>query len=104
MHLEKQSVNGSIDVVKHGKMVLSTQENVGEPVTGPSTANVGFTASFTKNLGNYESVKVTVSLFYPVAVSPTGWEPEVLNAVMDKVQQWVDDRMTKTLGTVETST
>lgn len=89
-----QQPKGSVSV-QHKKTGATVEKEiaVGEPVvaTGPM-ANVGFSASMTKNLGNYESVKVTVSLFLPC--EPV---PETIDKTFVTAKEWVDVQMQKTL-------
>ena len=99
--LEKANVKANIDIVSKGVALKSSQEDVGPVLTSGPTANVGFSASYTKNLGNYESVKITVSLHYPVEVNANTWWPVALDTAMDHVQNWVDDRMSKAVAEIE---
>jgi hypothetical protein len=77
---------------------------VGEVMTDKPTANVGFQTSYTKNLGNYESLKVQVSLNYPVEVdfqkSREDIEEDLSNVFMF-VSDWVDKRMKHTLDEID---
>ncbi len=86
--------------------VVSTERSSGAPQqesvpvrvvesSGEPMANVGFSASMTRNLGNYESVKFTVALYMPVPVDlSAGADPTpALDANFQYVQQWVDAKI-----------
>ena len=70
--------------------------HVGTFSATPPVATVGFSASYTKNLGNYESVRLQVSLDMPVEV-PSSLSPgqleDRLATMFLFVQDWVDKRM-----------
>ena len=68
----------------------STSEVVGEVKTDQPTCNVGVSMSFTKNLGNYESLKVSVSLFAPC--TPTA---EDIEATYEQVKGGVDGKVSE---------
>lgn len=51
-------------------------------------ATVGLSIGVTRNLGNYESVKLTVSLFMPCTL-----DPEDIDATYMEVKGWVDTRV-----------
>jgi len=66
----------------------SISEKVAEVVSEQATCNVGVSMAFTKNLGNYESLKVSVSLFMPCI--PT---PEEIEDTYEEVKGWVDGKI-----------
>lgn len=68
-------------------------EVVDEVVSTEPMANVGFRLSHTKNLGNYESLKVDVSLYMP---SKT--DKKSLNKTFKKLQNWCDNKMDEVLN------
>lgn len=79
-----------LKVIKQYKDGSSTETEEPLPMktfTGP-TANVGLSIGITRNLGNYESVKITVSLNMPC--NPT--EPD-MEATFHEVHGWVDTRV-----------
>lgn len=92
--ITKQVVEGTVTTVH--KSGASTEEAI--PVKevvvtdNEPMANVGFSVAMTKNLGNYESVKVQVSLHMP---SKT--DTDSLNDTMMFAQMWVDEKMGKAL-------
>ena len=57
------------EVEKDKKVVKAESTPVAIVDADGPVANVGFSASYTKNLGGYESVKVSVSLHMPVKVA-----------------------------------
>lgn len=61
---------------------------VGPPIiTLEPHATVGLSMSLTRNLGNFESVKFTVSLYLPCAP-----EPEEIDATYLSAKEWVDSK------------
>lgn len=66
----------------------STQEVLGEQVFDSPPANVGLSIGVTRNLGNYESVKFTVSLYMPCIP-----EESEINQTFDEVKAWVDTKI-----------
>ncbi len=56
-------------------------------------ANVGLSAAFTKNLGNYESIKMQVSLHMPC-------DPEKIEETFVEVKEWVDAKMSSLMEEV----
>jgi hypothetical protein len=64
----------------------SEQEVVSEKGYVEPTANVGFSAKATRNLGNFESMQVSVSLHMPCYVGE-------IDAVFDFAKEWVDAKM-----------
>jgi hypothetical protein len=90
--------------VKQGKATISTKHSDGthteseeivteEKFTKP-TANVGVSAGFTRNTGNYCSVRVQISLNLPCYI-------EEIDAVCDFAQEWVDRRLDSVEDSVE---
>lgn len=55
------------------------------------TCNVGFRASATRNQGNYNSIKVEVSLFMPCY-------PQELDDTFTFIKEWVDGKMAEALS------
>lgn len=79
--------------MKEGKTVVSEDQHE-EPVPGVDgselikgpVCEVGVEASYTHNLGNYQSARVQVSLKIQCS------HPEI-NSVYDYAREWVDTRM-----------
>ncbi len=59
--------------------------------------NVSFKMGHTKNLGNYESLRVDVSVMIPCYVSE-------LEETFEFAKEWVDDRMDAVMVDIEEST
>jgi len=56
-------------------------------------SNVGVSFGYTKNMGNYESMKIQVSLHVPCYV-------EEIDTIFDFAKEWVDEKMTSILEDV----
>lgn len=87
-----------MSVEKNGQLKSNGTEQVAELKSQsdkPILANVGYAATYTQNLGNFEHVKLTVSLYFPVEVpvDPKKASKD-LDATMDFVEEWVEKRMT----------
>lgn len=101
LKIEKKQPMGVSMVEKGGTQTIK-EEPVGEPVVSPSMgikkvgdimeavpyANVGMKVGKTMNLGNYESVRVDVSLYVPCEN-----DDEVINQTFDLVSNWCDLKM-----------
>jgi hypothetical protein len=86
--IKKQPV-GQVEVQPKGKDSKLTEIKVGEPVVSDHPmANVGMKVGITKNLGNYESVRVDVSLYLPC-------EPDAASVedTFQTVNIWCDLKM-----------
>lgn len=67
----------------------SHKEPVGGPImVKPPQANVGVSMGMTRNLGDYNSLKFSVSLFIPCDV-----DVDQINETFAQVKQWVDERL-----------
>lgn len=95
----KKPVEGSVEVEKNGKPVSQETEKVGMADVSRPTANVGFSAAYTKNLGNYESLKITATLHLPVVIdlTPGADNSEALDDAFLKAQAWVDQKINAVL-------
>lgn len=67
-----------------------------EGIIDEPSANVGVSVGLTKNLGNYESLKVTVSLYVPCKP-----EEEEIEATYEAVKGWVDGKISDINAEVE---
>ncbi|NOQ30171.1 MAG: hypothetical protein GQ570_03515 [Helicobacteraceae bacterium] len=81
----------SIDTtMKTGSEVVSessTEEAVGDPKGySEPTCNVGVSVGVTRNMGNYNSVKVQVSLNMPCYI-------EEIDPVYEFTKEWVDNKV-----------
>lgn len=69
------------------------EEVVDEKLVDTPQANVGISLSYTKNLGDFNSVKVEVSLHMPC--EPTKKD---VNKTAKRVEDWVNDKMEELVG------
>ena len=93
----KMPVEAQVSIVKKGEPEKITKEKVTDALEKGPMANVGFSLAHTKNLGNYESVKVSISLHYPVPVSGE-WPASIadhhmIDQVLEMAEKWVDAKM-----------
>lgn len=89
--IQKKNAVGktSVQKVKSGKDVgdlEETQEVVSEITHTEPLANVGVSFSHTKNLGNYEALKLSVSLNLPCP-------PEDIDATFEQASDWCNGKM-----------
>lgn len=88
LSIEKRKVDGTVEI-RHPSGATTRQEStVAEVASDRPMANVGYQISFTKNLGNYESTKVTVTLHMPCP--PTAQD---IDETFARIEKWVDGRM-----------
>jgi len=83
-----------------------TQENLGDVTVVENPANVGFSMNYTMNLGDFQSVKMGVSLYMPVTVARLEEDGDIEPALtrrFDFVKGWVEARMEALVKEVETS-
>ena len=87
---KKEQIKGKTEVLDNEGNVIDTQEEVVAEIETDDKpmANVGVKLGTTKNLGDYESLRVDVSLFMPC-------EPKkkAINKTFDKCFAWVDDKL-----------
>lgn len=95
----KKPVVGHVEVEKSGKPESSEQVAVTQVDVSKTTASVGFSAAYTKNLGGYESLKISVTLFLPVEVDPAALHDndKALDNAFMYVQSWVDKKVNDVL-------
>lgn len=87
--IKKQQIVGKTELLDNKGNVIDTEEEVlGEVTTDKPMANVGVKLGTTKNMGDYESLRVDVSLFMP---SET--DKKSLNKTFKKCFKWVDDKL-----------
>ncbi len=90
---EVESAEGTVEITKGG-----LTEEKKEVVLPPSifleeAANVGVTLSYTKNLGNYESMKIQISLHMPCY-------PKEIDQVAGFVGAWVDEKLQEEIANI----
>lgn len=94
MNVESKQPQGTYEV-ESPKGKFEGKEPVGDPVTVSSDqpmANVGLKVGMTKNLGNYESVRVDVSCFIPCLPA----EPD-MDAAFSVCEAWCDAKISALL-------
>ena len=67
---------------------------VAQVITGPHMCNVGMKLGYTKNIGQFESLKFEVSLYMPCTAKQ-------LDATALFVQGWCDDKLTRLVKDAE---
>lgn len=94
--IKKEQVKGKVETLDKDGNVIDTQEEVlGEVEITEPMANVGVKLGTTKNLGDYESLRVDVSLFMP---SKT--DEKSLKKTFKKTFKWVDDKLDSIMSDV----
>lgn len=85
----KDAINNK---AKTSTEVAKTQEQVPVPLNDAQVQGVpctiGFEASYTKNLGNYESTRIGITLTIPC-------RHDEIDSVYDFAQEWVNAKMGK---------
>jgi len=76
------------ETIKSVDEYLPSSEVVGNP------AYVSVTAGVTKNLSNYNSAKISISITYPC-------DPKNVDAVYPKLKDWVDKRVGAELAEIQ---
>ena len=91
--VKKVSAVGKMEISdKEGNVIESTEEVVEDFVVDKPMANVGLKVGRTKNLGDYNSVRVDVSLFMP-----SDLDKEALNKTFKKCFKWCDKKLDEVL-------
>ena len=88
--INKVKAEGKTEVTYPDGRVEETAEVVEEFIVDKPMANVGLKVGLTANLGDYESLRVDVSLFMP---SET--DKKSLDKTFKKVDKWVEKKMQK---------
>lgn len=90
--IKAKPIVGKVSKQKKTGGAVETEIPVGEVVSNEPLANVGFSVAYTKNLGNYESMKVSVSLNVPCKN-----KVDEINEAFMFAKLWCDEKMTETL-------
>lgn len=100
IYIEGQIVNGQVAILKDGELVLEDYEQVAElkHESAAPKANVGYGLDRTINLGNYESLKIHVTIHVPSEVDEEeiegnyafckGWTEQKMD---EAVAEYTDD-------------
>ena len=91
--LEKKDAKAKTTIQFPDKSTAESEQVVESAVFAEAPCNVGVQASMTLNLGNYNSVKIGVSLHMPCLEKD-------LDTTFEKAQKWVDTKMAKVQGDV----
>ena len=86
--IELKQVIGKVTVTDEDGIEQETTEVVEEVIVDTPMANVGVKVGTTKNLGDYNSLRVDVSLYMP---SET--DKKSLNKTFKKCFKWCDDKL-----------
>lgn len=90
--IEKKQAIGKVTVAVEDGTETETTEVVEEFIVDEPMANVGVKVGTTKNLGDYNSLRVDVSLYMP---SKT--DKKSLNKTFKKCFNWCDDKLDSVL-------
>jgi hypothetical protein len=88
-----QEAVGTVTKISHTGAVTETKEKVGLLLSDGPVAEVGCDLGYTMNLGNYQSLKIGVSLRLPVNVTP-----DALDKGYEFVKNWVDGKLTAAIN------
>jgi hypothetical protein len=92
MPVEIKKGMGKVSVKTPSGAEQNTEEEVVEQKFYGPTANVGVSVATTRNLGNYESVKIGISLNMPCNPNE-----EAIEQACKFAQGWVDKKMQEVL-------
>jgi len=93
--IEKKQALGKVVVVDENGNEQETTEVVDEIIVDKPMANVGVKLGTTKNLGDYNSLRVDVSLFMP-----SDTDKKSLNKTFKRCFKWCDDKLDGIMETV----
>lgn len=91
-----KQVDGTVTVEKTGQAPITESETIGDVASTQPMANVGYSVAMTKNLGNYESVKITASIHLPCL--PT--EQEIEDTYI-AAKDWVEGKINQAMSELE---
>lgn len=84
---ERKDGDGSSSITHPGGQVEETKEKIDGGVFVAPHASVGFKFGYTKNLGNYESLRIEVSCYMPCST-----REDKLDEMFTFVQEWCDQK------------
>ena len=93
--IEKKQVIATITMTDEDGNEEESFEMVDEVIVDKQMANVGVKVGTTKNMGDYNSLRVDVSLFMP-----SDTDKKSLNKTFKKCFKWVDDKLDDIMDTV----
>lgn len=94
--INKKTVTGNATVIEKGKEPVEQVIPYAEVLATGHMANVGVSTTYTKNLGNYESLKVSVSLHMPCEADVDSADQTFIT-----ISKWVDDKIASILEKIE---
>jgi hypothetical protein len=100
--LNEEDIIADIELTPPTKVKKHLKEKLGTAQIPADHATIGFSSTYTKNLGNYESYKVQVSLHHPVGVDINNVDPDVLSLGFDWIRDWVEGKMSTLIEDIET--
>jgi hypothetical protein len=90
----KKQIKGKVEVLDGKDNIINTEEHVlGEVVVDKPLANVGVKLGKTQNLGDYESLRVDVTLYMPSEV-----DKKSLDKTFKRCLKWCDKKMVEILS------
>lgn len=84
--LKKNPIEAETSIKHPDGSIEEVKEVVGQVISDSNLANVGVTVANTINLGNYNSIKISVSLYHPS-------EPKNIDDTFDMVESWCSDKL-----------
>ena len=90
---QKAQGEGTVTIKSKKTGTEETKKSATEPVHTDGTL-VGFKMGYTKNLGNYESVRVEVSLVLPTYI-------ENVEKAYDVCKDWADKKLTEAVDEID---
>lgn len=84
--IKKSKIEGKISKETSTGAATEKTEVLGTVIESEPMCNVGISGGFTRNIGNYNSVKIQVSLHIPCA-------EDDIESTFDYIQDWVDEKM-----------
>lgn len=85
----KQGI-ATVETTHQGGATVSEKMVVSGGVYDQPTCNIGYKAGITKNLGDYESLRIDVSLNMPCY-------PEEIDDVFEFQRNWVENKLNKSI-------
>ena len=86
---------GEITVTEKTGAITSSKETLGLTIKEGPTAEIGCELFFTKNLGNYQSAKLGVSIR-----APSNIDPDSLDKTFIYLNQWCDEKLTSMIADI----
>lgn len=94
--IRKTLVEGKVEIDFPDGTSKQETEIIEEVIVDKPMANVGLKVGMTKNLENYESLRVDISLFIPSEL-----DDESLNAAFKRCDEWCEEKMGKVMEELE---